>query len=79
MRDCVHRFIDDGCVRGASLAMSPNSQFIACGSYSGVVNLYDRECLVSEKPRPLRAIMNLTTYVDTIAFNTTRYAYMYVQ
>ena len=38
-RDCIHRFIDDGCVKGTSLVVSPNGRHIACGSDSGIVNL----------------------------------------
>lgn len=28
---CFHRFTDDGCVKGTSIAASPNGQFLACG------------------------------------------------
>ena len=68
-RDCVHRFTDDGCVRGTTLTVSPNGEFIATGSDSGVVNIYNRSCLSVPKPRPLRAVMNLTTSVDNMSFN----------
>ena len=30
-RDCVHRFIDDGCVKGTTLAMSQDGCYIATG------------------------------------------------
>ena len=39
-RCCVHRFADDGCVTGTALAVSPGHQYVACGSASGVVNVY---------------------------------------
>ena len=31
-RQCIHRFIDEGCIQGTSLAVSNNSQYLACGS-----------------------------------------------
>ncbi len=70
-RDCVHRFIDEGCVRGTTLGVSPNGQFIAAGSSSGVVNVYDQSCMTQAKPRPLKAVMNLTTSVNEVRFNHT--------
>ena len=30
-RQCVHRFTDEGCLHGTALAVSANSQYIACG------------------------------------------------
>ena len=71
-RDCVHCFIDDGCVKGTCLTVSPNNSYIACGSDSGVVNLYDKSCLVNERPKPVKSIMNLTTSIDCLVFNHTR-------
>ncbi|CAG2062005.1 unnamed protein product, partial [Timema podura] len=63
-RACVHRFLDDGCIVGSSLAFSPNSQFLACGSRSGVVNVYDaRSLATSNAPIPLKILLNLTTPV----------------
>ena len=44
-RDCVRRFVDDGCIRGTSIAVSANNRFLATGSDSGVVNLYDRRAV----------------------------------
>ncbi|KAM6904805.1 U3 small nucleolar RNA-associated protein 18 homolog [Xenentodon cancila] len=67
---CVNRFTDDGCVKGTSIATSPNGQYLACGSQSGVVNIYPQEaCLNSASPKPLRAVMNLLTTATSLAFN----------
>ena len=75
-RECVHCFVDEGCVHGTSLAVSPDGQYVACGSDSGVVNLYDgTRCLSSacgSMPKPIKAVMNLTTGIDFICFNPTR-------
>ncbi|XP_064609745.1 U3 small nucleolar RNA-associated protein 18 homolog [Liolophura sinensis] len=69
-RDCVHRFVDDGCMKGTSLATSPNGQYLACGSYSGVVNVYETStCMASQNPQPLKALMNLTTACTEAVFN----------
>uniref|UniRef100_A0A3Q0T0W0 U3 small nucleolar RNA-associated protein 18 homolog n=1 Tax=Amphilophus citrinellus TaxID=61819 RepID=A0A3Q0T0W0_AMPCI len=69
---CVHRFTDDGCVKGTSIATSRNGQYLACGSQSGVVNVYSQEaCLNSANPKPLKAVMNLLTSATALAFNPT--------
>ncbi|XP_068606247.1 U3 small nucleolar RNA-associated protein 18 homolog [Brachionichthys hirsutus] len=67
---CVNRFTDDGCVRATSIAASQNGQYLACGSHSGVVNIYSQEaCLNSANPRPLKAVMNLLTSATSLTFN----------
>ncbi|KAJ3600492.1 hypothetical protein NHX12_031473 [Muraenolepis orangiensis] len=67
---CVNKFTDDGCVTGTSIATSRNGQYLACGSQSGVVNIYSQqECLASANPRPLKTLMNLLTPVTSLAFN----------
>lgn len=69
---CMNRFTDDGCVRSTSIAASPNGHFLACGSQSGVVNIYSQEsCLNSSNPKPLKAVMNLLTSATSLAFNPT--------
>ncbi|XP_062621105.1 U3 small nucleolar RNA-associated protein 18 homolog [Saccostrea cucullata] len=71
-RDCIHRFYDDGCTKGTSIALSPNGQYLACGSYSGVVNIYDSQAILSSRsPTPVKAIMNLTTPCTKAVFNST--------
>lgn len=75
-RDCVHCFVDEGCIHGTRLAISPSNQYIACGSDSGVVNLYaGTQCLstgYSRAPKPVKSVMNLTTGIDSLCFNPTR-------
>ncbi|XP_077475997.1 U3 small nucleolar RNA-associated protein 18 homolog [Stigmatopora argus] len=67
---CLGKFPDDGCVAGTAIAASPDGRYLACGSRSGVVNLYRQEaCLNSANPRPLKAFMNLVTPVTALAFN----------
>jgi len=71
-RDCIHKFYDDGCVKSTSIALSPNQQYLACGSNSGVVNIYDTNSLTSSScPKPMKAIYNLTTATSCLKFNCT--------
>ncbi|XP_029014453.1 U3 small nucleolar RNA-associated protein 18 homolog isoform X2 [Betta splendens] len=69
---CMNRFADDGCVKGTSIAASRDSRLLACGSHSGVVNVYSLEsCLHSPNPKPLKSLMNLLTVVSSLTFNPT--------
>ncbi|KFM63139.1 U3 small nucleolar RNA-associated protein 18-like protein, partial [Stegodyphus mimosarum] len=71
-RKCIYKFNDEGCIAGTSLALSPNDQFLATGSDSGVVNIYDNSSLLSTSdPKPMKVIMNLTTEVTNMKFNCT--------
>ncbi|XP_013402329.1 U3 small nucleolar RNA-associated protein 18 homolog isoform X2 [Lingula anatina] len=70
-RDCIHRFKDEGCVQGTAITMSKNGQYLACGSYSGVVNIYDESYMNSGYPKPVKAIMNLVTPCTSAVFNST--------
>jgi len=42
-RRCVSRFVDEGALRGISLATSPGSRLLASGSDAGFVNIYDQK------------------------------------
>ncbi|XP_051792233.1 U3 small nucleolar RNA-associated protein 18 homolog [Erpetoichthys calabaricus] len=69
-RKCINKFTDDGCLRGTSIAASRNGQYVACGSSSGVVNVYPHDaCLSKSNPKPLKAIMNLVTSATSLVFN----------
>ncbi|XP_055510257.1 U3 small nucleolar RNA-associated protein 18 homolog [Leucoraja erinacea] len=71
-RRCVNRFTDEGCLRGTCIAVSHNGQYVACGSSSGVVNVYSQDsCLVETTPKPIKAIMNLVTAISSVSFNPT--------
>ncbi|XP_073973088.1 U3 small nucleolar RNA-associated protein 18 homolog wicked [Rhodnius prolixus] len=66
------RFLDDGCLVGTSIAISPCGSYLAAGSSSGVVNIYDKRALLARaerSPTPLKAIMNLVTPVKQVTFN----------
>jgi len=70
-RRCLHRFIDDGSLMTTSVSISQNGQYVALGSSSGVVNVYDDKCFVQKCPSPLKTIMNLTTCIAGTCFNPT--------
>lgn len=67
-RACVHRFYDDGCIQGRSIALQ--GTYLACGSSSGVVNVYDTSSISSStSPTPIKSLAKLTTAVTSLAFN----------
>jgi len=70
-RTCQHRFIDDGALKTISLAVSDDSRYIAAGSSSGIVNVYDNQCLTVKRPKPIKVLSNLTTAIDRVSFNST--------
>lgn len=65
-----HRFYDEGCVNGSSLAMSSSGRFLATGSEQGVVNVYEMDGLMgSVWPKPTKTVFNLTTAITSLQFN----------
>lgn len=67
-RRCVHRFADEGCLKGTAITISKDGRYIACGSDSGIVNLYDANTTSSE-PTPLKTFDNITTPITGLKFN----------
>lgn len=68
-RRCIHKAVDEGCITGSALCVSPDSTLFAAGSSSGIVNVYKREEFLGGKRKPLKTIENLTTTVDFMKFN----------
>lgn len=67
-----HRFIDDGCISGRTISLSPNGKLLATGSAEGIVNVYDAELVLQSKfPQPIKVISNLATGVTMTRFNPT--------
>ncbi|RMZ57213.1 hypothetical protein APUTEX25_004047 [Auxenochlorella protothecoides] len=54
-RSCRARFVDEGSLRGTSLALSPDDSLLAAGSSSGVVNVYGREQILGDSSDPVLA------------------------
>ena len=69
MRKCRKRFSDEGTIKITAIAANEN--YLAVGSNSGVVNVYDMESneFASNDPKPLKSVMNLTTSVEGMEFN----------
>lgn len=68
----MHRFVDDGCIQGTAISVSPNGKIISTGSAQGVVNIYNYEnCIKSQAPAPEKIIYNLTTRITATKFNPT--------
>ncbi|KAK0581957.1 hypothetical protein LWI29_019921 [Acer saccharum] len=68
-RTCIHKAVDEGCIKGTTLCTSPNGSFFAAGSESGIVNVYNREEFLGGKRKPIKTIENLTSQVDFMKFN----------
>lgn len=68
-RLCVHRFSDDGAVKSTTISVSNNGEYYATGSNTGVVNIYNKDCLNETRPIPQKSILNLTTSIHNIKFN----------
>ncbi|RKP07748.1 WD40-repeat-containing domain protein [Thamnocephalis sphaerospora] len=67
---CTHRFRDDGGFGPTALAVSANDQYLAIGSNSGMVNVYDRTVNDSATPKPLKTLGQLTTPVLGLKFSS---------
>lgn len=68
----AHRFIDDGCINGSTISISPNGQMLAASSQQGVVNVYNYNDVLHQKfPKPQKTILNLTTAISSTKFNHT--------
>ncbi|CAJ0610270.1 unnamed protein product [Cylicocyclus nassatus] len=65
-----HVFHDDGGVRGTKIRLSGDGSRVACGSTTGIVNVYDVMDVRKDKnPKPRTVVSNLVTSCDSIAFN----------
>ncbi|KAI1719687.1 U3 small nucleolar RNA-associated protein 18 like protein [Ditylenchus destructor] len=72
-------FMDEGCVKASCLATSANGQFLACGSNTGVINVYESSKIAQstekhndydrKSVKPLYTLGNLTTSASVIKFN----------
>ena len=72
-RDCVNKFRDEGSsVIHSISASSGKKPKIAVGNASGIVNIYDNNCLFStQTPKPIKTFKNLTTSITHCMFSPT--------
>ncbi|KAJ3674719.1 hypothetical protein LUZ60_005335 [Juncus effusus] len=68
-RKCIYKGIDEGSLETKSLSVSHNNELFACGSSSGIVNVYETDEFLGGKRKPLKTVQNLVTTVDEIKFN----------
>eukprot|EP00471_Norrisiella_sphaerica_P005972 CAMPEP_0184487928 /NCGR_PEP_ID=MMETSP0113_2-20130426/10420_1 /TAXON_ID=91329 /ORGANISM="Norrisiella sphaerica, Strain BC52" /LENGTH=514 /DNA_ID=CAMNT_0026870365 /DNA_START=245 /DNA_END=1789 /DNA_ORIENTATION=- len=68
-RRCLSRHSDEGSVKGTAIACTSDGSLYACGSSSGVANIYDAKAGITNRPKPLKSILNLTTQLDVLRFN----------
>ncbi|KAH9102585.1 hypothetical protein AeMF1_020872 [Aphanomyces euteiches] len=68
-RRCVFRVADEGSLGSGVLAASGDNKYVAVGADSGVVNIYDHSTMTTPTPKPLKALMQLTTSITSLAFN----------
>jgi len=73
MRKCITRTQDQGNFSTTSLAVSPDGKMIATGSKMGTVNLFrvDEHSHTIDDNGPIKTLMNLTTSVTDLKFNST--------
>jgi len=69
-RRCISRYHDDGSLKISAISVSNNSVYEAVGSSSGVVNIYRSDSLNNKNPKPLKSLLNLTTEIDHLKFNS---------
>jgi U3 small nucleolar RNA-associated protein 18 len=62
----VNRWTDEGGVGLSKVALSSNDRFLAIGSVSGIVTIYD---LTSGSYSPARTLYNLTTPITSLVFS----------
>ncbi|XP_068660696.1 U3 small nucleolar RNA-associated protein 18 homolog [Aristolochia californica] len=68
-RRCFHKAVDEGCMEGTALSTSHDSNVLAAGSSSGIVNVYNRDDFLGGTTKPIKAIENLVTKIDGLKFN----------
>ncbi len=70
---CIRRFTDNGGTMSTALGVSSDSSLLSVGSYSGIVNVYDFQSIlsanVSSNYTPLKCYENLLTPVSGTVFH----------
>lgn len=72
-RTCLHKFTDDGCLMGTSLAASKDGQYLACG-YVNLVSIDEKmiffnSCIFSLQIRSDSGVINV---YDNKCFNQSK-------
>lgn len=70
-QSCIASFPDNGGLKGTALGVSPDGTRLACGSDSGIVNLYEFSNGDASQLELIKSLENLTTWIESIRFNST--------
>lgn len=54
-----------------NIATSPCGKYLAIGSQSGIVSIYDDSCWSSAIVKPVKEVNNIHTSISSMAFNST--------
>jgi U3 small nucleolar RNA-associated protein 18 len=69
-KTCIGKIFDEGSIKPTTITCSPDGNWLATGSSSGVVNVYNLENLFeTSRPKPIKAFFNITTAIHQITFN----------
>lgn len=69
---CIKKFTDDGGTLGTSISISGDSSLLACGSSSGIVNVYDMQNVLDAdvyQPTPIKSYTNIVTSITGTSFH----------
>jgi len=72
-RQCLSKFIDTGGYGSTHMSLGNDSSYLAIGSTSGFVNIYDMQesfTNLESKPKFLKSLGNLTTPISSLSMNT---------
>ena len=70
-QSCINSFSDNGGLKCTALGVSPDGTRLACGSESGIVNLYECSNGDASQLKLIKSLENLTTWIENIRFNST--------
>lgn len=75
---CLHRWNDNGGFKSSAIAVAEGERYLAVGSRSGIVNVYDSSASTlpistesdsATRPLPFKTLYNLTTSIHALKFN----------
>lgn len=71
-RRCVRRWTDEGGFGSSLLSGDPKGKYLAVGSSTGFVNIYDHSTVTKDagsSPKPVKSIGNLVTAISAMRIN----------
>lgn len=70
-RQCIQKFTDDGSINGTAIDISSNDSLLACGSNTGIVNIYNVKNVMSNNFKPLKILYSICNPITGVKFNPT--------